>query len=129
MCYKFDHSQLDLERFGICEEPDGHRTLFPISDILNFEYLQNSKDWYVEELSQRGWSPHCIQLHAAAEPSTFTSTYEREIWNFCRVVFRHIYIVDHMLLLLVEMERHEYKLTEFGFFLIYEMASCVVFVT
>ena len=82
---QFDH----MEGHGT---PNHHCTLSPTTERIHCEYLTFSEkaSACVRSLLSSGWKPHCIQIKAQAEPLSFDSSFDPELWTSCRVIYKYI---------------------------------------
>jgi hypothetical protein len=97
--YKYNHQNSD---WGLCRDEnmcdsDGSDNciLFPIQTLpYELVVIKDQLHTFFSDLLSSGWSAHCIKLKVESEPPSFDSSFDRELWSSCRVIFKYMDSID-----------------------------------
>lgn len=100
-CYEYQHDQnSDWSLFrdhNMCNPngSDSHCTLYPPeTPSCEFVAIKDRLHAFFPSLLHSGWRAHCIKLKAESEPPSFHSSFDRELWSSCRVIFKYMDSID-----------------------------------
>lgn len=101
ICYEYEFTSnpdwiLQPDQNMCNDGPDYHCTLSPTRTLpCEFTKIKDEMYAYFPELLRSGWSAHCIKLIAESEPPSLESSFDRELWSSCRVIFKYMdYVHD-----------------------------------